>query len=335
MNNLTYNIITLAALWVVVLGGGVYVTFSQQPAEIERLEKAYEAMEMERAEIESLLAEESSTEEMVDDVLTRWEARYKEIPEELSSPSVIGYLNSLTRSGFEHFDVSLQGTERLENYNTHRFEVEGQGYFDELYRTIWHLENNRQLYAVNNLRLEHVDVLEEDSDLGTERMEVMVSFRFRVDAYFGGSAGMSAPPDVSVASHELDAPDLPSGPAAGDLPPVPSFVLPSQQTAVNPFFPIVMEDLPPNTHNLINVESEELVSIVGDRAVFQGEDGFRSVSEGEDVYLGRILEVDSREGRIIARLNKGGIVDDIELELDVGERFRRPSPEGHRTPINN
>jgi hypothetical protein len=49
------------------------------------------------------------------------------------------------------------------------------------------------------------------------------------------------------------------------------------------------------------------------------------VREGDRVYLGRIEEVDPSEGRVVARLNRGGIVDRVERTLgsDSPLRFRR------------
>jgi hypothetical protein len=66
-----------------------------------------------------------------------------------------------------------------------------------------------------------------------------------------------------------------------------------------------------------------LVSIIGGKAVFREGDNFRAVGVGEDVYLGQIVEVDPTEGRVQARLNKGGIIDSIELYLQSGEQFRQ------------
>jgi hypothetical protein len=58
-------------------------------------------------------------------------------------------------------------------------------------------------------------------------------------------------------------------------------------------------------------------------AVFSLDDQLVSLGVGDPVYLGQIVSVDPREGRVIARLNKGGIIDEIEMVLDTGERFRQ------------
>ena len=332
LSNNIYNLLLLSVVWVCVLAGGIYVTYMEQPAELERLEKAQEAIEMEQAEMRALMSEQAETRMMVDDVMARWKARYKEMPDELSSPSVIGYFNEITRRGFENFDVTFRGTQRQGDYDYHTYDVQGRGYFNDLYRVVWQLENNRKMYRVRDVRLDHIDVMKEDEERGTERMQVMVSFRMGVDAYFGGSSVLSAPEESTLAMLEEYA--LPVSQVADARPPVPAFVLPDERPQMNPFFPGIMDRLPPNTYQLVNVEADELVSIVGDRAVFRSQDGFVSVGEGEDVYLGRLTMVNPMEGIVQARLNKGGIVDDIELELELTDRYRQHRGRGTLRPLN-
>ncbi len=332
LSNNIYNLLLLSVVWVCVLAGGIYVTYMEQPAELERLEKAQEAIEMEQAELRALMSEQAETRTMVNEVMARWKARYKEMPDELSSPAVIGYFNQITRRGFENFDVTFRGTQRQDDYDFHTYDVQGRGYFNDLYRVVWQLENNRKMYRVRDVRLDHIDVMKEDKERGTERMQVMVSFRMGIDAYFGGSSVLSAPEEATLAM--LDEYDLPVSQVADDRPPVPAFVLPDERPQMNPFFPGIMDRLPPNTYQLVNVETDELVSIVGDRAVFRSQDGFVSVGEGEDIYLGRLTAVNPMEGVVQARLNKGGIMDDIELELELTDRHRQHRGRGTLRPLN-
>jgi hypothetical protein len=100
-------------------------------------------------------------------------------------------------------------------------------------------------------------------------------------------------------------------------------VLPQARPVANPFFPVVLSQLPPNTHNLIDVEQALLVGIVGGKAVFQDVNGHRQVGVGDAVYLGYITDVDAATGKVAARLNKGGIVDEVELDLHTPETFRQ------------
>ncbi len=316
-----YNIIILAVVWVFIVAAGLYITAVKQPDELARVEKAEKVIRLKQAELTSLETELSSSSEQADVALRKWRARYKVIPQQLTSPEVIGYLNEVTKTGFEVFDVAHAGTESTGEYSFHSFNISGRGYFSELYRIVWEMENNRFFYRIPELTLVHMDLITEDKESGREELKVMVSFQMQLDAIYGGAEGMSAPADGTDDAREAE--DLPVSRAQSARPPVPLDVLPETRPAVNPFFPLIMEQLPPNTYGLINLEQATLVSTVGEQAIFREGEQFRSVGVGDDVYLGQIMEIDPIEGRVKARLNKGGIIDEVEIYLQTGERYRQ------------
>ena len=315
-----YNIVVLVVVWVAVVSAGIYITVVKQPAELERVEKAEKVVKLKQAELASLLTEHASSVEQADAALSKWRARYKVIPGQLSGPEVVGYLNELTKTGFEVFDVTSNGVKSGGDYSYHSYTISGRGYFSELYRIVWELENNRYFYRIPELTLVHMDIVTEDPDTGTEELKVMVSFQMEIDAIFGGAEGMSAPLDLAEAEAGDDLPVLR---AKSELPPVPMEVLPEARPALNPFFPLIMDRLPPNTHDFVNVETDQLLSIVGGEAIFMHNGSYRSVPVGGDVYLGQITDIDPVEGRVEARLNKGGIIDAVEVYLQTGQLNRQ------------
>jgi hypothetical protein len=317
MSNIGYNVLILVGCWIVAVGLGVYVTFVKQPEELERVQKAEQVIKMKQAELTALLSEEVESEYLAADAVRKWNSRYREIPKTLSSPEVVGYLNELTPSGFENFDVSYDRTTRLADFSYHTFRITGRGYFNNLYRFVWDVENSRSFYRMRDLNLDHIDLIKRDRESDRERLQVMVSFSLTVDAYFGGIEGMSATGDM-IAGLTGDDTLLSEAP----LPTIPQEVLPTRRPAINPFFPGILEQLPPNTDNLVDFERSTLISIAGDQAVFAYDGEYRSLKVGDPVYLGHILSIDSAEGIVHARLNKGGIIDEVRLRLDTGDRFR-------------
>jgi hypothetical protein len=316
MSNIGYNVLILAGCWIVAVGLGVYVTFVKQPDELERVQKAEQVIRMKQAELTALLAEEVESEYLAADAVRKWNSRYREIPKDLSSPQVVAYLNELTPSGFENFDVSYDRTTRLTDFSYHTFRISGRGYFNSLYRFVWDVENSRSFYRMRDLNLDHIDLIKSDRDTGRDRMQVMVSFSLTVDAYFGGVEGMSM--DDRLLARLEDETLLSEAP----LPTVPEEVLPTRQPRINPFFPVILENLPPNTHNHVDLDNATLVSIAGQRAVFHYDGDYRALGVGDPVYLGHILSIDPTEGVVHARLNKGGIIDETRIKLDTGDRFR-------------
>lgn len=308
MSNDTLNTLVLSVVLVLVTGAGLYVTQKKHPERLERLEQEETALRLRQAEVEELLVEKASSAEQAEAALRRWNARYKVLPEHLTSPAVVAYLNALSSTGFKSFNVSMNGLTRGQDFSTLTYHVQGEAYFASLYRFIWHLENGRGLYRVRDLDVGAITVLEPNPETGVDRREDIVRFSMTINAYFGGAEGMSAPDSIIT---------------------VPDHVLPARTTASNPFFPLVLDALPPNTDNLVDVEEDSLVSVVGEMAVFRDELGARPVRAGDRIYLGRITRVDQNEAVVVAELNKGGIRERVEVSLATGERFRQALG-GHR-----
>jgi hypothetical protein len=295
------NTIILSVLLAAAAGGGYYVTQKVQPAELEAIEADIEAIESRNAQVETLLVEEASASEAAAATLAQWNTRYKVLPSELTTSQVVSYLNALSSRGFHRFDLALSGVENGPTATAYTYQVTGEAYFESLFAFIWHLENGRGLYRVRDLevRKEVVMVGAEEGEVG--RQVVLASFSMAVDAFFSTNRDISAPEGV--------------------VPPPEAF--PARRAAVNPFFPFVLETLPPNSDDLVDVEADLLVSVVGGMAVFEREGQLRQLRAGDRVYLGRVSNVDPRVARVTVDLNKGGVRERVELDLETGERYRQ------------
>ncbi|MEM9665892.1 MAG: hypothetical protein AAF970_13205, partial [Bacteroidota bacterium] len=203
------------------------------------------------------------------------------------------------------------GMQPAADHSYYTVNITGQGYFSSLYRFIWDIENNEHLYRIRDLNLGYTSVSKTNEETGAERMLIMVNFTMGLDAYFGASGSSAAVLTTEEGFERVRVSELPSN------------VLPTRQPKLNPFFPLVMSELPPNTNNLIDLDQAQLVGITGNEAMFLYQDEFQTVSMDAPVYLGRIIEIDPVKHRVVARLNKGGIIDEVELNLHTGERYRQ------------
>ncbi len=321
----------MAACWIFVSAVGGYYTFGHQPKQLERLEKAEQVAAMKHAELITLETEQASLAHMADNAVRKWRARYKVIPQELTTAEVVGYLNDHTGAGFKNFDVTYAGEHRTADYAYYAFQVSGRAYYNSLYRLVWELENNRNFYRIRELSLDQIDLVTKDRQRGTDRLDVMVSFRGRLEAYFDGIEGASAPERMDEGVYEDETIAIAG---SDELPPVPLDVLPDVRPAANPFYPAVLRQIPPNTYGRLDVDQADLVSIVGDKAVFRESDELRSVSVGEKVYLGQVVEVDPVGGRVVARLNKGGIIDEVVMTIDGEASYRQAIGPARLSPLN-
>ncbi len=333
MSKIGYSVLVMGALWVIVIIAGVYM-LNAKNEDLDRAVRAEKVVRLKKAELDELFLKKTNSESAAKDATRRWFARYKIIPEDLKSPEVMGYLNSLTQTGFKNFDVNATGTKTEPDYSFHTYSIDGRGYFSDLYKFIWDIENNRNFYRINNLTLDEIDLVTEDRKTGKERMHIMVSFRMTLNAYFSGTEGVSATEDLFAEMIEGEA--LPTG-WSSQLPPVPKDILPDNSPAINPFYPGILDNLPPNTDNLLDVEDQnaQLISIVGGKAIFRDQTGYRTLSVGDNVYLGQIRDIDPIEGRVHVILNKGGIIDEVEVFLESEDSYRRAIGGTRLTPSSN
>jgi len=296
------NTVLILFLALIITGVGGYITMYEQAEELEELEEERELARLQQAEVEELLAEKAQSQEAADEIIRKWNARYKYVPREIATPDILEYLESLTRRGFDSFNMRLNGVNTSGNINAYTFDVQGTGYYSNLYDLIWHLENNREFYRVRDLSLRHQEVTVRNASTGRETQQQMVGFSMQLDAYFGGPEGLSTDRSALVA-------------ISRDL-------LPEHEPAHNSFYPVLRESLPPNTDNLLEIEDANLLAIAGDRAIFEDQHGRHAVSVGDRVYLGLITEIDHSNLVVRARLNKGGIIREVTAEVESVDPFR-------------
>ena len=302
MSNEVINTLILSVFLAASVGTGYYFTKKKQPARLAEVASEIEAIENRSAELETLLADEALASDAAAQTLAQWNTRYKVLPTELSSPDVVAYLNALSARGFQRFDISLTGLTPGSEASFYTYQVTGEAYFESLYAFIWHLENSRGLYRMRGLSIKKQ--ISEIPNPATDipRQVVLAQFNFMVDAYFSGNPDLSAPDSAIV-------------------PPPSAF--PPRRTPINPFFPYIFAQLPPNSDDRVDIETDSLLSVIGGTAVFERDGELRQLRAGDRVYLGRISNVDPARARVTVDLNKGGIRETVRLDLQTGERYRQ------------
>jgi len=329
MFNVGTNQIVLLLCVVLVTSTGTYLTYFRQASTLESLKEEVQAKQKEQERVQQMYTQLASTEEQAQKAVRQWQTRYKLFPETITTPEIVGYLTELTQNGFKTFDIQTAGAQNRDGYSFHTFRASGKAYFYHLYRFLWKIENNRSFYRVRNVELSHVDERTTDEETGRTDMDILVSFDMQIDAFYGAPGGIENE-DLQPAVPEIER--LPVA-QTNHRPPVPSHVLPDAKPELDPFYPIVMQEIPPNQYGRLNIETATLTSIVQGEAVFKTEDGFTRLGEGDRVYLGRIIDVDPEAGTVVARLNKGGIVDTVERALDLGSPLDRVRGTRQVSPI--
>ena len=323
----------LLALAVALGGAGYYTTDVRQADRIQTLKDSRRVAALAVSRVDDLLKQESVSEEAAEAALSRWYSRYKYIPREMDTADIVEYLELLTRSGFEQFDLALAGRSAGPDFSTYRFDVEGTGTYPALYRLVWNLENNREFYRVNDLRMEHIVYTREgqsDRDL--------VKFTFGLEIYYAGIEGISAPEEdlspiptglllPNSAARDIFRPlvrvprDAPAtsvdvGPppvAQGGPPGAPAPAQTAPEARERPVEPALPEGL--------DAERAVLLLVAGGKAVFVDDAGRRfTVGPGDPVLGGEVVAIDNQRGGVRVRLGEG---DDARyISRTLGDRDR-------------
>ena len=89
---------------------------------------------------------------MLTDTQKRWESRNKDIPPaDVSSQSYAYFSRLIDLSGEVKLNMVYTGTTMLGNYGYNTYGLQGEAPFDNLYRFIWYLENDRRLYKIHTM----------------------------------------------------------------------------------------------------------------------------------------------------------------------------------------
>jgi hypothetical protein len=290
----TRNTHLLLSLLLLVLGGGYYITEVYQPAQLQRLDDLNRVARSQQGEVAELLAEAEVSADRAEMTLRKWKARYRYVPAALKTPDIVEYLEPHTSDGFEAFNVRLEGVEQTSDASKYTFSVDGTADYPDLYEFVWAMENEPDFYRIRELNMSRTEV--QDTRRGTRRD--MVRFTMKLDAYFMGIEGLS-----------VDRAELAS---------VPAEYLPAPELAANSFYPRVRVYRPRAVQDdRLDVETADLVSIAGNRAIFQDGSTQYIVYEGSTVRYGTITRIDPINVVVRASLTKDGRTETVDVTMEA------------------
>jgi hypothetical protein len=285
------NSIALGILLFLILAVGTYIRAFHLPKKVKALEAQVQKIDEELQNTPNLVNQFNDLSAILSDTQKRWESRNKDIPPaDISSQSYAYFSRLIDLSGEVKLNMVYTGTTMLGNYGYNTYGLRGEAVFDNLYRFIWYLENDRRLYKIQSLTLKGVEVA---PSIEYELGQVLVTFDMTVHAYFSSVSELSS----SLGERSLTPNTL----------------------SVDPFTPVIAAGLPPNAHDLVEVERSELKAVIPGKAfVLDQGNTIRTINEGDEVYLGYVTRVDPEGGRVECTLNKGGIIEKVEMKIRYG-----------------
>jgi hypothetical protein len=279
-------------LLVIILAVGFYFRSGVLPKKIERIDKEIKAIEVDLQNTPDLINKYNTLSRQLIDTKQRWETRNKDIPPVDITGQTYDYLNrTIDKSGEVKLDMLYQGVQNSQNYGYNTYNLKGEASFENLYRFIWYIENSRLLFKVRALNLRGLEIKTPE----TGETKLVVTYEMTLDAFFSSI------------------PELYS--SAGERKLVPTALV------SDPFEPLILRDLPPNTEDFVEIERSDLKAVVPGKAfVVDQNSKMRTLSEGDEIYLGYVTKIDPVLGRIECTLNKGGIIEKYELFIRYGQK---------------
>lgn len=281
------NSIVLGTLFLLIIGVGTYVRAFHLPRQLNAIEAEIKKIDEELSNTPNLLNEYNQLSITVEETKKRWESRSREIPPEDVTGRTYDYFSDLIeRSGGLKLNMVHQGVAERGNYGYNVYNLRGEGKFHNLYKFIWYLENGRKLFKVNTLTMKGLEVAATEDNAG----DLLVTFDMTVHAFFATIPELAKPNTDGLV--------------------MPPFL------AQDPFAPVITANLPPNKNNLVEIERSDLKAVIPGKAFLIDQNNtFRTLQAGDEVYLGYVTQVLHEEGRIECTLNKGGIIEKVELKL--------------------
>jgi len=284
------NSVVLGVLLLLIVGIGTYIRVFNLPGQEATIDAQIKSIDEELQNTPNLVNQFNELSASLAETQRRWENRNKDIPPvDVTSQTYAYFSRLIDLSGELKLDMLYTGMQNKGNYGYNVYNLKGEAPFENFYRFFWYLENGRKLYKVRTMGVRGVEVA------ATEETEggILVTFEANVHAYF------ASVPELSSSLGERS-------------------ITPNVLTT-DPFAPVISANIPPNLRDLVEIERSDLKAVIPGKAfVLDQDDAIRTLEEGDEVYLGYITRIVPEEGRLEATLNKGGIIEKVELKIRYG-----------------
>ncbi len=300
------NSIALGILLFLIIGVGTYVRAFHLPKKLRAIEAEMKKIDEDLSNTPHLIHEYNQLSNTVAETKKRWESRSKEIPAEDITGKTYEYFSSLIEhSGGLKLNMVYMGQQQKGNYGFNVYSLRGEGPYMNLYKFLWYLENGRKLFKINALTMKGLELPPTDKNAGA----LLVTFDITVHAFFASIPELARP--------------------SGEQPLTPNYL------AQDPFEPVITANLPPNKEGLIEIERSDLKAVIPGKAFIVDQNNvFRTLEPGAPVYMGYVTRLFPEEGKIECTLNKGGIIEKVELKILYTASQQATAVQIGATPIN-
>lgn len=292
MSTKTKNSIIIAIILVgISLAAGFY-DFIYQKGKVD--EKTQQIKDLKLYQLDTEYLEQQLTElkkrvAQLDSILA--DRKYA-IPVNISQANFFEFVNQVSYnfSPDSYVNIEYVDMETFPNFNSYNYTLSGIAEFADLYRLIYAIEESKNLKKVTNVELSNNVKVDKDGD-----PNYLVNFKFTAKVYYSADERFSF-----------------KGGAENSLVPNPAYDI---------FYPLVRNEIPPNSDGLMDVQSGQLLALIPDGAFLSDASGNTYLLwEGDKVYLGYLTNIDYQNNRVNFVLNKGGVIENVSLILQKDKK---------------
>jgi hypothetical protein len=281
----TFGLIGLLLL--ILITGGIYIFMFQNSSIAEKKDKLEElnANSYDPVELAERYATLQVRSAILDSVLS---SRKFNIPQDLSSIKFYNFVNNVLSNFSENTQVNIEflNKERDKEFFVYGYKLTGNGFYNEVFRLIYSIEQSKELKKITSADFGNLIKTDEE---GIPRF--LINFEMIVKVYYSN--------DSRFAPEEFVENNLRTGPI------------------YDAFYPLIRNDIPPNIDELLDVQAAKLLALIPEGAFVADTHGNTYlVWEGEQVYLGYLTKIDYEANSVSFILNKGGIIERVNLELE-------------------
>lgn len=275
------NTIILLVVLLLISGGGWSYIYFWQESKIENLSNSLEEKRQSLEEKNQKAARYEPMQERYREARQILDNLSKVLNDYGSPNDVYDYLDEMNRGVADvQLNYTYRDTVQNNRYGIIRTAIQGYGEYEKFNNFIMNIEQNRPLHKVRNLNI---------SPNGETAEEEDVQFSFVMESFISSDTVMQKQ------SYTLDKRDY--------------------NISHNPFFPLI-RDIPANEQGLPNVEQSRIAGITPNSVFLLDQNGnLKRLQVGDRVFLGRLTDINFKQRSATFSLNKGGIVEEITLEV--------------------
>ncbi|HZW38581.1 MAG TPA: hypothetical protein VFF33_04700 [Ignavibacteriaceae bacterium] len=287
MNRKKKNLIILIVVFAVITAAGAIYSFAFQKKDINKKQEKINSLKASYSSIGSLKAQLSELELKVKSVDSLLFSDRFVIPKSITQSRFFNFIDSYSR---DYGLTSYTNTEFLSTgvesgFNYYLYKVSGNGEFENVYGLIYAIEHSKELKKVQK-----ADFGNTISVSSKGEPKYLTKFEIEVKVYFSSNDQYAA---VNFVENNLGI-----------------------STMHDAFYPLVRNEISPNTANLPDIQDATLLSLVPQGAFITDASGNTTLmSEGDPVYLGYLMKIDYEKESVTFVLNRGGLVEYITLTI--------------------